>query len=222
MELYLDPPKILYSIEGGRTIYFGMKQNETGDSIMRRILFFTLVALTLSGTCLGDVFGNTNNHSTNSSAGAGGANCGKVTSPASSGTITSIGVYLGASVVNIGAAIYADSGGTTPTGAPLATQSAATTTDGSIGLETIAISYAFAPSTVYWLCFQPNGNINYYYDSVGDNQNDSKNGTYPTWPNPWGSSTFSLNRQIEIFATFTPTSTAGGIIGGGGGGIIGQ
>lgn len=154
-----------------------------------------------------DTFGNTATGGSNQATAS--AVCTFVTSPATTGTITQLTAQARATASSITAqvAIYADSGSHAPTGTALATSTSVPIANAAITAYPFPISYTFAASTNYWFCLWGGTTaFTMVYDAGSTNDWREDNlGTYPTWPT-W-STTFSVARKVEIYATYTPAST---------------
>lgn len=134
------------------------------------------------------------------------------TSPAGTGTINDFQVSMNdnGAATNYVVALYAQAA-VLPT--TLLASGTAATTDGSNTQKWFTnsnISYAFSAGTVYYLAVWNASGIQKYYDTAGAaaTQWQEGTGTYPTWPNPFGTPSFTLQRQLSIYADYTASGAA--------------
>jgi len=121
-----------------------------------------------------------------------------------SGTITSMSAYLsstGIGIVTFG--IYADSSGTP--GSLLATSTTTGSFTTSPAWTSGDISYTITAGTAYWLSIFGSDSTFYYYNAGSVNQL-FLSGAGKTYPSFDSTATVGLsqNREISIYATFTP------------------
>lgn len=150
----------------------------------------------------GDIGGSSGTQSANFCRGY------KTSSPAVTGSITSISRYTKVSAFTNteGRGIYSDNAGSPNT--KLAVDSGNVTITTTAGWFTANVAYDFAASTTYWLAwfFGGTGDNNLYYDTVGSNTYASVSATFETWPDPFGASP-SAGRNVSIYCTYTPTAS---------------
>ncbi|MCL6096364.1 MAG: site-specific integrase [Patescibacteria group bacterium] len=145
---------------------------------------------------------------TNDSGNANLAILNKAT-PSSSGTVSSISVYISAvdpALPHMRAAIYSDSSGTPNT---LLAQSANQTLTAN-SWNTFPLSANVTAGTQYWIGWEAESNNTHeFYDSVGGtNNNYYKNlGSYQAFPSTFTTPTAQNNIQYGVYMTYTPNST---------------
>jgi hypothetical protein len=173
-------------------------------------------------------FGNTVGGGTLQCIGSDELETVKFTSPAGGGNITSISTSMSTACggnFTAGNAIYSNS--SNPTNL-LAQDSGNVTVNAAQQYWTTNVSYTFTGSTSYWLTVFMNVPGTYYYDASVANMY-FLNATFESYPNPWTDFSHGINRNVSIYATYTPTDntvyphvTVGGkastIVGGGSGG----
>ena len=151
-------------------------------------------------------FGDTTIEATTNNPDLGELVAAKFSSPATTGTVSSMSVYASSSsTCAVKTEIYADSSGTP--GALLADSSAVTVTGATPAWYNTTISYAFSASTNYWLnvyvgCAATNLVI-YTNHGGATNQLSFLTGqAYPTAPNPFGTPGGQVPWYFSIYATY--------------------
>lgn len=128
------------------------------------------------------------------------------------GNITKMTAYVGTFGSTVyGCAIYADSSGAP--GAKLAT-GGTNHFSGSGGFtwKDCTISLSITNGTWYWLClWASDANVQFAYDTTAAvaSQWQSVDPTYETYPDPFGTPSFTFTRQVAIYATYTASGGAG-------------
>lgn len=123
------------------------------------------------------------------------------------GTITNISTncntYFG-TTQSMGNAIYNTSGAALPD-ARLATDAGDVVITGT-GWFTTNVSVNITANTVYWLGYFLNASsiLGIAYDSSTAGNEQSRTDAFETWPDPFGTPTFSLARKVSIYATYIP------------------
>lgn len=123
-----------------------------------------------------------------------------------SATVTQMSWYGANAGVNTNAVvgIYTNSAGAP--GTLLGTSSATAINSATPQWWTFTISLALSPGD-YWLCFLPQGTVDYYWDNVANaSVVDNSGVTYPTFSSPF-SVDATQSREVSIYATYTAATS---------------
>lgn len=172
---------------------------------MKKTLLTILFFLIGSSQAYAATFGDTNIETTTSNTTA--ITCILYTS-GSAGTVNDIQVYLkdvNAPANKVTTAIFAQSGAAP--GARLAVSSELTLTADNVARWYVTtISLAVTAATNYYLCaWTDNDDATRFYTTGTANQWREQTGTYNSYPTPFGTPSFSLARQMSIYADYTPS-----------------
>jgi len=124
--------------------------------------------------------------------------------PSLSGTVSKISAYVkNLATANVKVKIYEN---TVDVPTNLLAESSVMSVPTTFAWVDFPISLTVVAATHYWLYVHSAGQLYYKYDTVADAKSQSyKSGqSYPTNPNPHGAVSGQNNKEMSIYATYTP------------------